>query len=240
MKKIFKSYSQLSLFLISSIFILFSPLQKDYLKLIFVLFFHELGHIFFLSLYKIKIDSFKISILGGFIETKIDLKLYQELLIYSGGIIFNIILLAFPLLSKYSLFIIIFNILPIYPLDGYNILKSILAYFISYNKAIYISYLLSIFIVIILIILSIIYLNAFLLINLIYCLILTIINYNNRTIEYNRFLLNKYRNYKKRKYIYLYKMNKYPFYKYHNTIIWNNGIIVTDKDLLEKKFFDRR
>lgn len=236
MKKILKNYKSIFLFLISSLFILLSPLQKEYLKLIFVLLFHEMGHIFFLSLYNVKIDSFNISILGGFIDSKIDLSIYKELLIYSGGIIFNVILLMFPLLYRYSLFIIIFNLLPIYPLDGYNIFKRVLAYFINYHKAIYISYIISIVLGVIMIILSIIYLNALILFNLIYCLILSIIGYKNINIEYNRFLFDKFRNYKKKRIKYLYKLKRYPFFKYHNTIIWNNGIIICDKDLLDNKY----
>lgn len=236
MKKIFKNYKSLALFLISSIFILLSPIQKEYLKLIFVLILHELGHIFFLSLFNVKINNFKISIFGGFIDSKIDLSLYQELLIYSGGIIFNIIILLIPKLYNYSLLLIIFNILPIYPLDGYNIFKSIISDFLDYHKTLYLSYIISIITSLILILLSIIYLNALILINLIYCLIFSIINYKAISFEYNKFLFNKYKYYKKRKYKYLYKLKKYPFFKYHNTIIWNNDIIITDYDLLKKRF----
>ena len=35
---------------------------------------------------------------------------------------------------------------------------------------------------------------------------------------------------------YLYQYIKYPFYKYHSAIIYDNGRIITDRNLLDNRF----
>ena len=91
---------------------------------------HELGHILFIKLFKIKINNFSLSLYGGCLNINTiqynSLKKYKKFLIYIGGIFFNFIFFIMfidTLFSKVNLILLIFNLLPIYPLDGYNILN---------------------------------------------------------------------------------------------------------------------
>lgn len=236
MKNLKKYFKALPLFLLSSLFIIFSPKQDIYIKLIITLIFHEMGHLFFMSLFNIKINYFRLSILGGTIDTKMNLAIIPEIIIYLGGIIFNIITLLFPHLYYYSLILIIFNLLPIYPLDGFNIYKRVLAYFINYHMVLYISYIFSIIICIILIIISIIYFNALIIINILYSLILSINGLKNINQEYYSFIIDKYLTNDNKRIKFLYRYIKYPFYKYHRSIIYDNSRIITDREILDYRF----
>lgn len=109
-------------------------------KLIFVilisLFIHELFHVITYIFFKRKnhetyfID-INFSIFGGI--AKFDFSSFnkiQRILLFISGICGNIFLIVIFLnfdfyndIVKYNLMLIIFNLLPIYPLDGYNILK---------------------------------------------------------------------------------------------------------------------
>lgn len=110
--------------------------------------------------YKIKINKITVFPFGSIIDTsmKYNEKSYIKLLIALAGIIFQLILylifyffLNFGIISlidyqiflKYNLLIILFNILPIVPLDGSKILESILEIFIAYKVALYFEVLIS-------------------------------------------------------------------------------------------------
>ena len=105
-----------------------------------------------LRLYKIKIEKIVIYPFGGvsYINKKIHERIYKDILISMGGIIMQIILLFIVyllyewdvvVLSTYSLFIryniniIIFNLIPIIPLDGSKLLLAILSKFMAYKKS---------------------------------------------------------------------------------------------------------
>lgn len=106
----------------------------------FILFFgciilHELGHIFFIVLFKQKIKSLNIHILGGQVDCEIrNLSMIGNIIINLGGIIVNFLIIKFSflipiyqnLLINYNYLLIIINIIPIYPLDGYRIGECIL------------------------------------------------------------------------------------------------------------------
>lgn len=97
--------------------------------LILALLIHEIGHIIFIKIYKIKILNFSLSLYGGILKLDDNsydlLKKYQKVLIYLGGILFNLIfylLFKNTVFGKYNLLLMIFNLLFIYPLDGYHII----------------------------------------------------------------------------------------------------------------------
>ena len=181
-----------------------------YLKNVAIIFtivlIHELGHIFFIKLFKLKICSIEILPFGG--KTKvyklINYNINKEILINLGGIIFQIIftiiltlykdnlnIITYNLFMTYNYYIIIFNILPIIPLDGNNIVKLLLEKFFAYQ----LSYYLNFFI-------STITLTIFLLINYYYnfdnyfivsFLIYQLINYiKDFKYLFNKFLLERY------------------------------------------------
>ncbi len=140
----------------STYIIILMALLAGYIKnisiILIIVLIHELGHVFFFRLYKIKIEKIVIYPFGGvsYINKKIHERIYKDILISMGGIIMQIILLFIVyllyewdvvVLSTYSLFvryninIIIFNLIPIIPLDGSKLLLAILSKFMAYKKS---------------------------------------------------------------------------------------------------------
>ena len=132
---------------------------------------HESGHIIFLKYFQVPITKLTIYPFGGLIKTNklINFSPIKELLISIGGLLNQLILyLIFYFLYKhnlintytYNLFLsintslILFNIIPIYPLDGYIILNSIFNIYIPYLKSNVLSLIISIITLIIFILYS--------------------------------------------------------------------------------------
>lgn len=141
--------SPLFLFVIFLSFI--SGLFKDVITLFLIIIIHEAGHVFFLCIYKWKIKKIDITICGGFItfDDVIDKPFKEEFIISLAGFLFQFLLFIiciclsnfniidiklFSLITKYNLSIFLFNVLPIYPLDGSKILYVIFNNFISYKR----------------------------------------------------------------------------------------------------------
>ena len=134
----------------------------EYLIILFsIVIFHELGHLFWLKKYHKKIISIKIYPFGGITkyESYLNHHLKEELLISLGGIINQIFLIfiitliykinlinlnTFNLFIKSNYLLLIFNLLPIIPLDGSKILNIIFEYFLSYYKSLLIMIIISI------------------------------------------------------------------------------------------------
>ena len=135
-------------------FLILLGLLSGYLKNIFIIFVivivHELGHVFFFSLFNINIDSIVIYPFGGVtkVNKKIHERIYKDILISLGGIIFQILLFfliqylykvgiivysTFDLFLIYNKSVILFNLIPIIPLDGSKLLLSICSKFVSYR-----------------------------------------------------------------------------------------------------------
>ena len=132
---------------------------------------HETGHLIILKTFKVLVTKLTIYPFGGLIKTDklINFSPLKELLISIGGIINQLILyIFFFYLYKYNLIntytynlflsintsLILFNIIPIYPLDGYIILNSIFNITIPYLKSNIISLIISIITLIIFILYS--------------------------------------------------------------------------------------
>jgi stage IV sporulation protein FB len=87
--------------------------------------------------YNVKIKRLELSIIGGILEyEEVKLKYKKLLLINAAGIVGNLIIIIFIKLLKieslnylvtYNFLLIIFNLLPIIPLDGFRILKDTLS-----------------------------------------------------------------------------------------------------------------
>lgn len=116
---------------------IFSDIVKTYLSgfylcYLFILF-HELSHMFVGAIFGFDIDQIKLSLSG--VNVKFNKNITTEfniknILIYVAGPLSNYILaLIFrknELIFSTNIFLGTLNLLPIYPLDGYNILKIIL------------------------------------------------------------------------------------------------------------------
>ena len=123
------NYSFLLLIIISLYIDCFTQL----LIFISALFFHELGHVIVCLLFNIKINGFYLGVFGGKLILNNDfyiLSKYKKIIIYLSGILVNFLLYYLfknTLFSYCNLILFLFNILPIYPLDGYNIIDVIIS-----------------------------------------------------------------------------------------------------------------
>lgn len=221
--KVFKiNYSFYFLFIL----ILFSPKQYLFLKILLCLFIHELFHILFVFIFKYKVRKIELSVFGFFMELDKNKNLfYKDLLIYLGGIIGNLLIII--LISDYdikiiSLILIIINLLPIYPLDGYNILSTFLMRIIPYFYSLLISKIISL-LTLFIITFYLVYLkiDLYVFINLIYLLCINLITICCFDSIINSFLLDRYL-YKfeyKKKEVKLKSNLKTIFYKYFNIYV---------------------
>ena len=177
---------------------------KNALIIFLIVIIHELGHVFFIKILGYEIESINIYPFGGITKVNKDLNapLKQEIIIALGGIFNQILIYLFlfmPIFSNttkniifnYNTSIIMFNLLPIIPLDGSIILSSFLAKFFPFQKVYYLNFILSIFNMFLFFIFNYTYsLNNYLIIA--FLIYKTYEYYQNKNYIYNRFLLERY------------------------------------------------
>lgn len=157
-----------------TLFVLSAGLLTGYFKYLLFIFsivlVHELGHIFMMKVFRRHVTSIEILPFGGItkVDAKISENIFEDLLITVGGIFFQTILGAvlfamyhegkidyrtFEFLNTYNILIILFNLLPICPLDGFKILKLFGELFFSFKRV----YKCSIFVSILVILIAFLY-----------------------------------------------------------------------------------
>lgn len=208
---------------------------------------HELGHVLASKLFHYKVLEVTLYPFGGVtkLEKDINTPVKKEIVIASAGIIMQIILMFVlkflpqsdmkDIFEKYNLSIMIFNLLPIIPLDGSLILKAILNRFFSFQKSYFIYVTLSILSITIYIAFNFWFaLNNYLIVFLfIFKLYKSIKDYKY---IYNRFLLERYlKNYDyrfistKKGSLNILKLETYQFFK-------EDGKIISESTKLQEKF----
>lgn len=125
---------------------------KNISLILMIVIFHECGHIYFIKRYEYEIEKVEIFPFGGItkVNKPINTPLKKEIWIALGGAIFQVLLFlffffcykygflresTFLLFHQYNKMILIFNLLPIIPLDGSIIMHSLIEYFIPFKKA---------------------------------------------------------------------------------------------------------
>ena len=116
---------------------------KNVLYIFFIVFFHELGHLLFIKLFRYRIVKVEFYPFGGIttVDKPINSSINKELFISLGGVFFQFLLGIFllfhknELLSFYNQTILFFNLLPIIPLDGSVFLHAFFEKFFSYQKS---------------------------------------------------------------------------------------------------------
>lgn len=195
---------------ISTYIFYFLLILSGYIKyLIFylmIIFTHEIGHLILIKLLKYKINKINIYPFGGIIETNINIniKSIHLFLISISGVLFQIILFVLiknPIFLKLNLYIIIYNLLPIYPLDGYKIWLSIFENITYYNLIIKIFYFI-----------SMLFLFIFFVFTKNIIIFILLYSFNIKYILFHKYYMNKF--YLER---YIYKNNYYKI-KYVNQL----------------------
>ena len=209
MKNIFKIHP--FTYIIALIFILIGYF-KFYLSFMLVLFIHELGHITLSLIFKWHIKSIILLPLGLLLkfEDNLNKSLIEEFIISISGIVFQLVFITF--IHNYYLvissnIILIFNILPIYPLDGSKVINIVLNKITNFKTSYFLTLILSFITLIILISISIINKSLIFIISFIPLLINIIELITNKDNVFIKFLLERY----------LYNI-KFKKYKYINNI----------------------
>ena len=147
MKNIFKINIFTYILLILS---LLSGYGREMLIIYFILIIHEIGHYIFFRYYNIEVNKIVMYPYGGMIDNNmlINTNSKKVLIISLSGIFIQIILYFiifllykigfvessfYNMFFKYNLYIILFNLIPIYPLDGFKVLNSLLELVLSFK-----------------------------------------------------------------------------------------------------------
>jgi len=208
-------------YLIVVIISLFAGLFREIITFTTIILVHEMGHLFVSYKYKFEVLKITIYPYGGKlkINSLINNGLKNEFVLAIMGVIFQSVLYfiviilnyynivrdsTFLIFKIYHYSILIFNLLPIYPLDGGKILNIFLNKIFSYYYANILTIILSFFFLVILITLNYNLMNYSYIIILI-LIISNLINfYKSRKVLFNKFLLERYLydfNFKKEKII---------------------------------------
>lgn len=210
---------------------------------------HELGHFLFLKIFNWNVDKIYLYPFGGCVKfnEKINKPLYQELLIMLMGPIFQLLffLLLFHfheqgllsyrnylLYQNYNNTLLIFNLLPIYPLDGGKLLNILMQYLFPYKRSNSFIIILSYMGIILLLFYS---KNINLSLMIILLIIEVTIFLKQQDYLFNKFLLERYLNYynyKKVKVI----SKKENMYRNKKNIIKYKNKYFTEKDFLKERF----
>ena len=211
---------------------------KNFIIFSSIIIVHELGHIIGALIFKWKIEKIILLPFGGItiFNENIDKSLKEEFIIAILGPLFQFI---FYLLYKdneifnyYNIAILLFNLLPIYPLDGSKIFNVLFNLFLLYK----LSHMLSIILFFIFIVLIILYkIDIFLI--LIFIIIELFKEIIKHKYYFNKFLLERYlnnNNYKKHKVI-----KKITNMKKQTKHIFKiNNKFYTEKEII-KNLFDK-
>ncbi len=125
---------------------------KNIFLILLIICIHELGHILWIKHYEYEIEKIEIFPFGGVttIRKPINTPLKEELSIALGGVSLELCLIpvfvflyhqgfinpyTYQLFHYYNKAILLFNILPIIPLDGSIFFHSLLEFFLPYKKA---------------------------------------------------------------------------------------------------------
>ena len=147
--------------------------------------FHELSHIIFASFFGYKIIRVKLSIAGVCVSFKENnnITLFKKIIIYIAGPLSNICLAIIfynvRFVCEINIFLAILNLMPIYPLDGYNILKSILEFTENIRYLSYFEKMFFIFLIVISICIMLYSYNPSLCVFCMYIMLIKIVTKNN-------------------------------------------------------------
>ena len=222
---------------------------KEFFMVFSIIIVHELGHLLAAKYYKWNLDKIAIYPFGGCVkfDEKLTKPIKEELIILLSGPLMQIIffitvsflsLNGFMTYRNYLLFenyhytLLIFNLLPIYPLDGGRILNLFLNYLFPYKKGNKLVIVLSFIIII-----SAVFLYK----NVNFTLMGILLSFEiflylkRQTYLYNKMLLEKHltgNNYKKMKII----KDKDSMYKEKRHIILYKNKYITEKEYLNQRF----
>lgn len=208
---------------------------------------HEMGHILVAKLFKYKINKVIIYPYGGItkVDTIINTKIEDDILLAVSGIIIQLLYFyviyilynvgfireyIYNLFYMYNSSMLLFNILPIIPLDGSKVINLILSKYISFKLSNNLTVLISFFTLIIFL-MSSTYQNNYSMLMVIFILLKSILEYyKNIDYLFNRFILERY--------IYDIKFKSIKIVKDKNKMYKNKShLFKIDNKLIEEKSY---
>jgi len=230
------------------VLVITTGLFKDFIILFSIILIHEMGHIFGSIIFKWDFSKVTIYPFGGctIFNTNVNRNLKEEFVILIFGpmfqIIYTIIIFilyknnliiykTYDIFISYSIPILFFNMLPIYPLDGGRIVNILSNYLLPFKKGNRIVISISLMFLIIFCLNNLNY-NKVVMISLIIFELFKY--YKDQDNIYNKFLLERYlNNYSFKKY----KLIKNEdMYKEKRNIIFYKNKYLTEKDYLSKRY----
>lgn len=187
--------------LIFLLIIIFCGLFNNFIVYFFLLFIHELGHTLTGIILGYKLDKIKFYPYGGvtLFKCSYNTPLIKEFLVLIMGPFFQIIgyyilkqFVNYDYLIIYHYTLLLFNLLPIYPLDGGKLLNIILNYRFNYKLSFYLSFYFSIICLFFLVLYSFYIGNFNFSIILIVLFIKLMRLHKDFKYNYNNFLLERY------------------------------------------------
>ena len=212
---------------------------KNFIIFSAIIIVHELGHILGAIIFKWKIDKIILLPFGGItiFQEDIDKSLKEEFIIAILGpllqLTFYFLYRNNQIFNYYNLIILLFNLLPVYPLDGSKIVNILFNKFISFKKSHIVTIIISL-LTLVIIILSIRY-NILLYFILLFIVLEVFKEITKHNYYFNRFLLEKYLynyNYKNKKIINNIKKMK----KQTNHIFKINNKYYTEREIMRNLF----
>lgn len=210
---------------------------------------HELGHIVMALIFRQKIVKINIYPFGGYtvFESNINTPLNSDFMVFLGGILFQTIFFMisrcvldtssyiYELIESYNVSILMFNLIPIMPLDGGRLINIILNKIFPFKKShiftVYISY------IFILVLLITSFKNINLLLMIFLLLVLLIKEHKRHNIIFNMFLIERYIKNISFKSINFIKKNDLKYMKkYKKNIFIIDNKYIDEKEMLLNKF----
>ena len=204
---------------------------------------HELGHILISLLFKWKIHKIIILPFGALTkyDETINKPLKEEFLVSISGVLFQLIFynlitnfIDYEYFNLINNFIIIFNLLPIYPLDGSKIISVLFNKITSFKNSILLEVIIS-YMCIIFLSLFLFNINKILFLVLVFLFVEVNKYYKNKDLMFNKFLLERYLKsfkFKKEKII----ININQMKKDYRHIFYINKKYMTENSFLGKIF----
>ena len=192
-KNIFKIHPFYYFFALISVF---TGNFKNFILFSVIILVHEFGHLFMALILKWKVENVLLLPFGGVTIFNEDLNrpIIEEFLILICGPLLQVLFVYFfrynYILVTYSNILLLFNLLPIYPLDGSKLLNLFLNLFFSFKR----SHLFSIYFSFVVIIFVFIKYDFSLMLVLIFLFVFfkVLDEFRNHNIIFNRFLLERY------------------------------------------------
>ena len=228
---------------------IFTGLFKQFLIMYLIIIVHEFGHIFFALLFKYKIIKINIYPFGGYsiFQNDLNISFIKEFLVFLGGILFQFILylifkyninnysFIYKVFINYNTSIILFNLIPIIPLDGSKVINILLNNFISFKYA----HLITIYISYIFVFIMIVLFHNNLNMNIMILLLLFLLIKEHKIHKYlfNNFLVERLvKEIRFKKNNFINKLNLNKMMKYRNNIFIIDNKYISEKEILYKKY----